>query len=820
MRPKARRASPRGVDHRARGAGLLVCVALASWADAPEAAGAGGLDVRRVDPKAAVKGAAISVLGSGLGGPGTQASVGGKRARVLSARAHELRIVVPSARPGVRAVIVSRGRSSSRGRLQVLRPFNGKVRARVDRRRASSATIGFGGGELTARGAGGVRYTLRVPPGALAVPTAISLTPVRRFGGLPFTGRGSLGVDFAPDGLKFATPATLEIRPKGRFPSKAVGFTYSNGGPRFVVQGKGRDRRVLKLTIKHFSSSGVAGTNPADFANAVLPLLVESPMQVSTVEALLSLISAYEEQFPPDFCITQPSCEGAVKVALQSLATRIQGRCTGGRQNAPTMRAYRDLIKMEALRRQLGAQGDLSAACRDGILLAILRNAKAAAGCGGVGGDPFGTHAAVVDISLDEGGTGDLDRDGEVTHLEFLFFLVGPLQLAGLNEQVEAQDCALAALRALPAAGKTLCASDRRLAERNLDRALDYAQALHEALNPYIEAFDFCRIGIAIAPTSVSVSPGGSQNFAATVTGVIDSNNEDVAWSASRGSIDSSGHYVAPSTAGADTVTVASALNPSRTASAEVTVAVPYDLTVKVTEEADPAESGTIGYGYEVTNKGPNLAPSVSLQIIPSIASGSPSCFSLETENRALGDIGSGETVTGNFELSCEGPGAVKVEMRATAGPGEATPADNVDSETTEILPPEGEDESNALQVTLLPPGGTINEGNSTWGIEVTASANGNPNDQAAEGVMVTFEVSYPKPCCVNWSTISCTTPSPVSLGDIAEGATKSSSFGMNCSVDDDGDGNGLANVVATAEGSDNSFGQDGDTQIYHNTGP
>jgi IPT/TIG domain len=126
------------------------------------------MHVDRVDPRAAVEGAAISIRGSGLGGNGTRASVGGRKAKLLSARAHELRIVVPSTRPGLHPVIVRRGRLSSRGRLRVVRPFRGKLKVRVDRRRMRVATIGIGGGEMTATGAGGVRYTLRVAPGSLA----------------------------------------------------------------------------------------------------------------------------------------------------------------------------------------------------------------------------------------------------------------------------------------------------------------------------------------------------------------------------------------------------------------------------------------------------------------------------------------------------------------------------------------------------------------------------------------------------------------------------------------------------------------------------
>ena len=66
------------------------------------------------------------------------------------------------------------------------------------------------------------------------------------------------------------------------------------------------------------------------------------------------------------FCPTQPACGNAIQKGLDSLKTRIQARCANP-QSAPALSAVRDIVRMEALRQRLGAQDDLSFACREQI---------------------------------------------------------------------------------------------------------------------------------------------------------------------------------------------------------------------------------------------------------------------------------------------------------------------------------------------------------------------------------------------------------------------------------------------------------------------
>ncbi len=112
-----------------------------------------------------------------------------------------------------------------------------------------------------------------------------------------------------------------------------------------------------------------------------------------------------------------------------------------------------------------------------------------------------------------------------------------------------------------------------------------------------------CNVSIAAAPTAVSISPssasltaGGTQQFTATVAGTT---NTGVTWSASAGTITTSGLYTAPNTAGTYTVTATSAADPTKSASASVSVA----LSPTYLLNASPASLsfGNVGVGSSGT---------------------------------------------------------------------------------------------------------------------------------------------------------------------------------------------------------------------------
>ena len=76
-------------------------------------------------------------------------------------------------------------------------------------------------------------------------------------------------------------------------------------------------------------------------------------------------------------------------------------------------------------------------------------------------------------------------------------------------------------------------------------------------------------VSISVTPASSTINVNGTAQFAASVTG---SSNTAVSWSASGGLISSSGLYIAPASAGTYTVRATSAADPTKSASATVTV--------------------------------------------------------------------------------------------------------------------------------------------------------------------------------------------------------------------------------------------------------
>jgi C1A family cysteine protease len=83
---------------------------------------------------------------------------------------------------------------------------------------------------------------------------------------------------------------------------------------------------------------------------------------------------------------------------------------------------------------------------------------------------------------------------------------------------------------------------------------------------------------VAVSPSAVSLPIGGTQTFAADVTGSL--GNAAVTWTASRGSITQGGIYTAPATVGTYTVTATSQEDPSRQGTATVTVIPPGSIAI------------------------------------------------------------------------------------------------------------------------------------------------------------------------------------------------------------------------------------------------
>ena len=107
-----------------------------------------------------------------------------------------------------------------------------------------------------------------------------------------------------------------------------------------------------------------------------------------------------------------------------------------------------------------------------------------------------------------------------------------------------------------------------------------------------------------VSPATANIAPLGTAAFAATVTGTA---NTAVTWAVigtGGGTIDASGHYTAPATAGSYTVRATSVADPTAYGDAAVTVTAPPP-PVTVTVSPSPAATNsclTLTFSATVTN--------------------------------------------------------------------------------------------------------------------------------------------------------------------------------------------------------------------------
>ena len=152
-------------------------------------------------------------------------------------------------------------------------------------------------------------------------------------------------------------------------------------------------------------------------------------------------------------------------------------------------------------------------------------------------------------------------------------------------------------------------------------------------------------ITVTISPTSASVTSGGSQQFTATVSGT---SQTAVTWSATSGTVSASGLFTAPTVRAATTVTVTatSVADPTRTASAVVTVnpTTPPPGLVITTTALSPA---TAGVAYQANLYATGGTPPYKWSVISGAL---PAGFTLAT----TGTISGTSTVIGTYNFTVQ----------------------------------------------------------------------------------------------------------------------------------------------------------------------
>ena len=134
------------------------------------------------------------------------------------------------------------------------------VGPKLDTNRFSGALIlPETGGQIQLTDANGVFYQLTVGSNLVSEPTAIRMTVITNFTGMPLTNRFRAAVAFEPDGLEFRGEAELKIRFPAAIPTlEMVGYGFQGDGGDFHLRPWESSTNEVTLGITHFSGTGVA----------------------------------------------------------------------------------------------------------------------------------------------------------------------------------------------------------------------------------------------------------------------------------------------------------------------------------------------------------------------------------------------------------------------------------------------------------------------------------------------------------------------------------------------------------------------------------
>jgi hypothetical protein len=125
----------------------------------------------------------------------------------------------------------------------------------IDDQQAIEAEIGPQGGSLELVAAGGDRFILEIPEGALLSPEMIRISPIISIDGFPFENPRVIAVNLQPEGLIFFKMGTLRILPASLSgEGDTVGFATEGNGADFHLQPSVEDGNEVRLPIVHFSN--------------------------------------------------------------------------------------------------------------------------------------------------------------------------------------------------------------------------------------------------------------------------------------------------------------------------------------------------------------------------------------------------------------------------------------------------------------------------------------------------------------------------------------------------------------------------------------
>ncbi len=465
---------------------------------------------------------------------------------------------------------------------------------------AVRATIDVEGGTITALGEDGTRYTLTVPAYSLWSATEITLKPLESVDGLPLSAGARAAVEFAPDGLQFLAPAELAVEaPEAIDPAWLVGFSKS--GDRFELLPVHVSGDTLRLLVGHFSSAGV-GTSNEEELNTLTSGNTSSEQQANNE------LAAYFAEEAAAGRNSDPAQSADILRGWYegSVAPGLDAAIAGGKSTRDAVAEYLRWAGAAAL---AGADGLLESELSEGLAkvataiqaeIARLNERCAAENNWQLAREVLNWAGAAWLMGLDER-VGALDRASILADL----CIQVAIEEATLPEELEEDEEATLEVRAgisvggrpttnlgtitiaidaggtaqvSPASGSTdsngsFSASVTPRVEAGKRVVLDVTASFPEIPGLQdqvrVEAPVGEAVKVEVAPGEVTVKPGETQQFSATVTGTDDT---EVVWNAGGGTITQDGLYEAGKTPGTYRVTATSVVDPEATATAFVTI--------------------------------------------------------------------------------------------------------------------------------------------------------------------------------------------------------------------------------------------------------
>jgi len=293
-------------------------------------------------------------------------------------------------------------------------PIN--VTVELDETHSQSGLFSPSGSTMSVTGSDGSVYTLEIPPGALSVDTAITMTVVKRMDGAPLNG-DVYAVQLEPSGLLLSEIATLTIQPAQEIPVKEqIIFGYEGAGMDYHLAVVDPKSKEIKIKIMGFSGAGVGRGSDAEHAASLKGMAENSRTrfvnrfgEATQAERQRQLSGESDDESATEFGKTVESLLDQFydQVVLKEMAAA-ELDCRHAKK------ALNDLIFVERTRQLLGIEGktvDFEGKFKE--LQEIAEKCKKGYTASGGGGDitisgsicgtldaPFTLHATVIGGSL------------------------------------------------------------------------------------------------------------------------------------------------------------------------------------------------------------------------------------------------------------------------------------------------------------------------------------------------------------------------------------------------------------------------------------